>query len=107
MVRKLLNINLQNLTFKYEDQAENLFERLNLTFDTDWKTGLIGREWYTFKKDEVFNIVANEKSKSGYPRLKTESGYYITAKKKICRMDIICYNINDKPRTSFFGTDMS
>ena len=37
------NISLQNLTFKYENQAENLFDQLNLTFDTDWKTGLIGR----------------------------------------------------------------
>lgn len=35
-----------------------------------------------YEKGTVFNIVANEKSKSGYPRLKTESGFYITSNKK-------------------------
>lgn len=35
-----------------------------------------------YDKGTVFNIVANEKSASGYPRLKTESGFYITSNKK-------------------------
>ena len=36
-------INIQNLTFSYDGNSENIFENVNLSFDTDWKIGLIGR----------------------------------------------------------------
>lgn len=36
-------INIQNLTFGYEGSFDNIFENVNISFDTDWKIGLIGR----------------------------------------------------------------
>ena len=39
----MAQINVQNLTFSYEGNSENIFENVNLIFDTDWKLGLIGR----------------------------------------------------------------
>lgn len=39
----MAQINIMNLTFAYDGNAENVFENMNLSFDTDWKIGLIGR----------------------------------------------------------------
>ena len=36
-------IKISNLTFAYEGGYENIFENVNLSLDTDWRTGLIGR----------------------------------------------------------------
>jgi lincosamide and streptogramin A transport system ATP-binding/permease protein len=36
-------ISIQNLSFAYEGQTENVFENINLVFDTSWKLGLVGR----------------------------------------------------------------
>jgi lincosamide and streptogramin A transport system ATP-binding/permease protein len=36
-------INIENLTFSYDDSYDNIFENLSLQLDTDWKLGLIGR----------------------------------------------------------------
>ena len=36
-------IQIKNLTFGYPGSAENVFENLNLSLDTDWRLGLIGR----------------------------------------------------------------
>lgn len=36
-------ITIQNLTFAYDGSYENIFEKLDLRLDTDWKLGLIGR----------------------------------------------------------------
>ncbi len=36
-------INISNLTFRYDTNAHNVFEGVNLVLDTDWKLGLIGR----------------------------------------------------------------
>lgn len=37
------NIQISNMTFEYEGAIEPIFENVNLTLDTDWKLGLIGR----------------------------------------------------------------
>lgn len=36
-------IRVQNLTFSYESNYENIFENVNLDLDTSWKLGFIGR----------------------------------------------------------------
>lgn len=36
-------IQINNLTFKYDRDFENVFENVNLNIDTNWKLGLIGR----------------------------------------------------------------
>ena len=39
----MTQINIKNLTFAYDGSSENIFENISLSFDTDWKIGLIGR----------------------------------------------------------------
>ena len=39
----MAQINITNLTFAYDGNAENVFENINLSLDTTWKIGLIGR----------------------------------------------------------------
>ena len=36
-------ISVNNLTFSYENSADNVLENVNFNIDTDWKLGLIGR----------------------------------------------------------------
>jgi lincosamide and streptogramin A transport system ATP-binding/permease protein len=36
-------ISIQNLSFSYDGSAESIFEHINLSIDTDWKLGLVGR----------------------------------------------------------------
>ena len=36
-------IQIQNLTFSYPGSPDNVFEGLNLQFDTSWRLGLVGR----------------------------------------------------------------
>ena len=36
-------INVNNLTFGYEENINNVFENVSFNIDTDWKLGLIGR----------------------------------------------------------------
>ena len=37
------NINISNLSFKYPDSSDNIFNNLNLDLDSSWKLGLVGR----------------------------------------------------------------
>lgn len=37
------NIKISNLSFKYSDSIENIFNNLNLDLDSSWKLGLVGR----------------------------------------------------------------
>lgn len=36
-------INVNNLTFSYDDGFENIFENVSFKIDTDWKLGFTGR----------------------------------------------------------------
>lgn len=38
-----MTIQIENLTFSYPESGENVFENLSLNIETDWRTGLIGR----------------------------------------------------------------
>nr|WP_137605616.1 Lsa family ABC-F type ribosomal protection protein [Enterococcus songbeiensis] len=40
---KKMTITIKNLTFGFDSQTINLFDHTNLTIDTNWKLGLIGR----------------------------------------------------------------
>lgn len=37
------NIRISNLSFRYDDSSENIFNKLNLNLDSTWKLGLVGR----------------------------------------------------------------
>lgn len=37
------NIKIENLSFRYEDASDNIFNNLNLDLDSLWKLGLVGR----------------------------------------------------------------
>ena len=37
------NINISNLSFRYQDSSDNIFNNLNLDLDSSWKLGLVGR----------------------------------------------------------------
>ena len=37
------NIRISNLSFRYDDSSENIFNNLNLNLDSTWKLGLVGR----------------------------------------------------------------
>lgn len=37
------NITIKNLSFRYENSSENIFNNLNLNLDSSWKLGLVGR----------------------------------------------------------------
>lgn len=39
----MATIEIKNLTFGYDEQTENLFDEANLTIDSHWKLGLVGR----------------------------------------------------------------
>lgn len=39
----MAQIKIENLTFAYDGASENVFENVNISFDTNWKIGLIGR----------------------------------------------------------------
>ena len=39
----MAQINVSNLTFAYEGNAENVFEQVSFSIDTNWKLGFIGR----------------------------------------------------------------
>lgn len=37
------SIKISNVSFKYEDSSNNIFNNLNLDLDSSWKLGLVGR----------------------------------------------------------------
>ena len=37
------NIRISNLSFRYDDSSDNIFNNLNLNLDSIWKLGLVGR----------------------------------------------------------------
>lgn len=37
------NIRISNLSFRYDDSSENIFNKLNLNLDSTWKLGLVSR----------------------------------------------------------------
>ena len=37
-------IQIKNLTFRYDNGIENIFDDVSVNLDTNWKLGLIGRK---------------------------------------------------------------
>ena len=52
-------INVQNLTFAYDGNYDNIFENVSFQIDTDWKLGFIGRNGRG--KTTFFNLLMGQK----------------------------------------------
>ena len=51
-------IKIENLTFSYYGYVNPIFEEVTFYFDTDWKTGLIGRNG--IGKSTLFKLLLGE-----------------------------------------------
>lgn len=56
-------INVQNLTFAYDGNYDNIFENVSFQMDTDWKLGFIGRNGRG--KTTFFNLLLGKYEYSG------------------------------------------
>ena len=56
-------ISINNLTFSYPGSPYNIFENVNLTFDTDWKIGFVGRNGRG--KTTFLNLLMNKYEYNG------------------------------------------
>lgn len=67
-------ITVTNLTFGYENQAENVFENVSFQIDTEWKLGLIGRNGRG--KTTFLNLLMGKYPHSGTISSKAEFEYF-------------------------------
>ena len=67
-------IQISNLTFGYDSTPQTLFEDLNLTLDTTWKLGLIGRNGKG--KSTFLRLMAGQESFLGSIQAQVEFEYY-------------------------------
>ena len=56
-------IKIENLTFSYYGYAKPIFENRSFSFDTNWKTGLIGRNG--IGKSTLFKLLLNQENDQG------------------------------------------
>ena len=56
-------IKIQNLTFSYYGYVKPIFENVSFSFDTNWKTGLIGRNG--IGKSTLFKLLLNQETYQG------------------------------------------
>lgn len=56
-------IDIKNLTFSYFGSAKPVFDNVSFYFDTDWKTGLIGRNG--IGKSTLFKLLLDEEEYTG------------------------------------------
>ena len=56
-------IKIENLTFSYYGYAKPIFENVSFSFDTNWKTGLIGRNG--IGKSTLFKLLINQEVYQG------------------------------------------
>ncbi len=56
-------IRIENLTFSYYGYVKPIFENVSFSFDTNWKTGLIGRNGVG--KSTLFNLLLNQEVYQG------------------------------------------
>ncbi len=76
-------INIKNLTFGYEGSANDIFENISFSIDTDWKLGLIGR---------------NGKGKTTFLNLLLEKYHYTGTISKNVEFDYFPFEIKDKEK---------
>ncbi len=67
-------IQISNLTFGYDSSPHPLFKDLNLTLDTDWKLGLIGRNGKG--KSTFLRLMTDQRSFLGSIQAQVEFEYY-------------------------------
>ena len=68
------NINISNLSFKYSDSIENIFNNLNLDLDSSWKLGLVGRNGRG--KTTFLNLLQGKLQGTGAIQSKLEFNYF-------------------------------
>ena len=56
-------IKIENLSFSYYGYEKTIFENVSFSFDTNWKTGLIGRNG--IGKSTLFKLLLNQEVYSG------------------------------------------
>ncbi|KGF12340.1 glycosyl transferase family 1 [Peptostreptococcus sp. MV1] len=56
-------IKIENLTFSYYGYVKPIFENISFSFDTNWKTGLIGRNG--IGKSTLFKLLLNQETYQG------------------------------------------
>lgn len=62
-VAKVSQIKIENLSFSYYGYSNNIFNHVSFSFDTNWKTGLIGRNG--IGKSTLFKLLLNEEKYQG------------------------------------------
>lgn len=67
-------INVQNLTFAYDGSYKNIFENVSFQLDTDWKTGLVGRNGRG--KTTFLNLLMGKYEYSGKITANVEFTYF-------------------------------
>lgn len=68
------NIRISNLSFRYEDSSENIFNNLDLDLDSFWKLGLVGRNGRG--KTTFLNILRGKLHGLGKIQTKLNFSYY-------------------------------
>lgn len=68
------NIKIENLSFKYEDASDNIFNNLNLDLDSSWKLGLVGRNGRG--KTTFLNLLRNKLRGLGQIQTKLNFSYF-------------------------------
>ncbi|GFP09801.1 ribosomal protection-like ABC-F family protein [Lactobacillus helveticus] len=68
------NIKIVNLSFRYNDSSENIFNNLNLNLDSFWKLGLVGRNGRG--KTTFLNLLRGKLYGSGKIQTKIPFSYY-------------------------------
>ena len=68
------NIRISNLSFRYDDSSENIFNKLNLNLDSSWKLGLVGRNGRG--KTTFLNLLQSKLQGLGEIQTKLNFSYY-------------------------------
>ena len=68
------NINISNLSFKYPDSSDNIFNNLNLDLDSSWKLGLVGRNGRG--KTTFLNLLRGNLRGTGKIQAKLDFNYF-------------------------------
>ena len=68
------NINISNLSFRYPDSSDNIFNNLNLDLDSSWKLGLVGRNGRG--KTTFLNLLRGNLKGTGKIQAKLEFNYF-------------------------------
>lgn len=68
------NIKINNLSFRYDTDNENIFENLNLNLDSSWKLGLVGRNGRG--KTTFLNLLRQKLKGSGKIQTKLRFSYF-------------------------------